>query len=472
MSAPLTGPSLRERPRLEPDVAAGSADATIVGSLLAGRYEIRAPLGRGGMGEVFEAVDRRLGRTVAVKVLRPELAADERFLVRFRREAATAARLSHAGIVAVHDIGEDAGRTFIVMEFVAGRTLADLTHARTASTAERVASIGVAAGRALAHAHHRGIVHRDVSPTNIMVTADGMVKILDFGIARGGSAAVRSTASSRGTLPYLAPEVLQGGRVDARADVYALGTVLTEMAGSVDDASLHAVLTRATAADPGERFPSAASFADALEREAEGETHTRTMPLHERPSRMTAPIVRTATRPLEPASGPPAALEPARGIAVARHGRGRHRSRRAGRIARVAVASSLVAFAIVAALVIAEIVASLSAPQAAASVTGPDEVPAPTGLTASASCDGLFSTGVDLTWSGGAPVRGYEIWRRGVNDGRVLVARVRGVHTEAFRDTDLGVDARYSYRIRAFDGPRVSPWSKAAEVSTPFFCLA
>ncbi len=107
MSAPLTEPSL-------------------LGSLLAERYEIRAPLGRGGMGEVFEAVDRRLGRTVAIKVLRPELAADDRFLARFRREAATAAGLAHVGIVSVHDIGEDAGRTFIVMEFVAGRTVADL----------------------------------------------------------------------------------------------------------------------------------------------------------------------------------------------------------------------------------------------------------------------------------------------------------------------------------------------------------
>ena len=106
MSAPLTEPSL-------------------LGSLLADRYEIRAPLGRGGMGEVFEAVDRRLGRTVAIKVLRPELAADDRFLARFRREAATAAGLAHVGIVSVHDIGDDAGRTFIVMEFVAGRTLAE-----------------------------------------------------------------------------------------------------------------------------------------------------------------------------------------------------------------------------------------------------------------------------------------------------------------------------------------------------------
>ncbi|MDH4113332.1 MAG: protein kinase, partial [Actinomycetota bacterium] len=133
-----------------------------LGSLLAGRYEIRAPLGRGGMGEVFEAVDRRLGRTVAIKLLLPDLAADERFLTRFRWEAATAAGLSHLGIVSVHDIGEDAGRTFIVMEFVAGRTLADIARTSAPLDTHRIARVGSASARALAHAHERGIVHRDV----------------------------------------------------------------------------------------------------------------------------------------------------------------------------------------------------------------------------------------------------------------------------------------------------------------------
>src|SRR5512134_2077431 len=163
MSAPLTEPSL-------------------LGSLLADRYEIRAPLGRGGMGEVFEAVDHRLGRTVAIKVLRQELAADDRFLARFRREAATAAGLAHVGIVSVYDIGEDAGRTYIVMEFVAGRTLADLGRGADTHDPHWIARIGASAARALAHAHERGVVHRDVSPANIMVTTDGAVKILDFGI--------------------------------------------------------------------------------------------------------------------------------------------------------------------------------------------------------------------------------------------------------------------------------------------------
>jgi hypothetical protein len=160
---------------------------------------------------------------------------------------------------------------------------------------------------------------------------------------------------------------------------------------------------------------------------------------------------------------------PARGVAVARGRRGRHRSRRS---TRVIVTGAIVAVAIGGALVLGEVVTSIRAPQAAATVTGPAAVPAPKGLEAEASCDGLFSTGVDLTWSGTAPVKGYEIWRRGGTDGSVLVARVRGVHTEWFRDTGLGVDASYSYRVRAFDGPRVSDWSNAAEASTPLLCLA
>ncbi len=477
MSAPLTEPSLRAPSRI------GSGGAPLpfnpVGSVLIDRYEIRAVIGRGGMGEVFEAVDRRLKRTVAIKVLRPELAADERFLARFRREAATAARLTHPGIVAVHDIGEAGGKTFIVMEFVAGRTLTEVASDRRKPTAERVRNIGVAAARALAHAHDRGVVHRDVSPANIMVSDDETVKILDFGIARGGSAALRSNAASRGTLPYVAPEVLRGGRVDARADVDGLGAVLRELATDVDDIGLQQALQRATAPDPALRYPSAAAFAEALDRR-EGPIETATpdtQPLRSRRNGGTTPIVRLATRPLGSAPDiPPLGSSPelpvpgpARGVAVPRGRRGRHRPRR---FTRVIVTGAIGAIAIGGALVAGEVVTAIRAPQAAATVIGPAAVPAPKGLEAEASCDGLFSTGVDLTWSGTAPVKGYEIWRRGGTDGSVLVARVRGVHTQYFRDTGLGVDASYTYRVRAFDGPRVSDWSNTAEAATPLLCLA
>jgi tRNA A-37 threonylcarbamoyl transferase component Bud32 len=439
-------------------------DPSLLGSLLADRYEIRAPLGRGGMGEVVEAVDRRLSRTVAIKVLHPELADDERFLARFRREAATAARLSHVGIVSVHDIGEHAGRTFIVMELVAGRTLADLGRG---SDVASVGRIGAAAARALAHAHDRGVVHRDVSPANIMVTADGTVKVLDFGIARGPSA----SAASRGTVAYVAPEVLRGGTADARADVYSLGMVLRELASHLDDRALAGVLARATAPEPQERFVSAAAFArslDGLDTVPEPSASPSLSDERDREMDRTQPLVRIATRPLGSAPTERSALEPARGVAV----RSTRRHARRGRIVNVLVAGTLVCIALGGALLLGQVLVSMSAPQAAAVVSGPDLVPAPTGLTAVASCDGLFSTGVDLAWTGAAPVKGYEIWRGGGIDELTLVARVRGVHTEWFRDVDLGVDTSYTYRIRGFDGPRVSGWSNVVDVATPFLCLS
>jgi tRNA A-37 threonylcarbamoyl transferase component Bud32 len=438
-------------------------DPSLLGSLLADRYEIRAPLGRGGMGEVVEAVDRRLSRTVAIKVLHPELADDERFLARFRREAATAARLSHVGIVSVHDIGEHGGRTFIVMELVAGRTLAELGRADDAAP---VARIGAAAARALAHAHDRGVVHRDVSPANIMVTADGTVKVLDFGIARGPSA----TAASRGTVAYVAPEVLRGETADARADVYSLGMVLRELAHGLDESALTGVLARATASDPRARFVSAAAFARALEGLAgSSETAARAAAAEVRTGDRTEPIVRVATRPHRTAQVHPAS-SPTRGVAVAPRSRAGNRAPRV-RIARVAVAAAAALVALGVAVVLGQVVASMSSP-ATASVSGPEPLSAPTGLVATASCDGLFSTGVDLTWTGGPPAKGYEIRRRGGTDGRVLVARVGGARSSTYRDAGLGVDAAYAYRVRSVDGPRVSRWSEAAYVSTPLFCLS
>jgi serine/threonine-protein kinase len=448
MTAPLTEPSL-------------------LGTLLAGRYEIRAPLGEGGMGQVFEAVDRRLGRTVAIKVLRPELAADATFLARFRREAATAARLAHAGIVSVHDIGEDAGRTFIVMELVPGRTVAELGAGRTPE-APAIARLGAAAARALGHAHDRGVVHRDVSPGNVMVTPDGAVKILDFGIARGPSAGLEASAASRGTLPYLAPEVLRGDRPDPRADIYALGAVLIELSAGLDDDELRRVLDRATMPDPGRRYVTAGAFADALD-ELHDEGGADTAPPAARDRGATAPIVRMATRPI--GSAAPAPLTPTHGTPVRARGVAAHAKPRPRRTGRIAIGALATVVAMGGALVLAEVLTSISSPQAIAEVRAPEAVPRPEGLVATASCDGLFATGVDLVWDGTGPSKGYEVWR-GTGDGaRELVARIRGVHHTALRDVDLGVDTTYTYRVRAFDGPRVSEWSTVAEVSTPFLCL-
>jgi hypothetical protein len=371
--------------------------------------------------------------------------------------------------VSVHDIGEHAGRTFIVMELVAGRTLAELGRRDDASS---IARIGAAAARALAHAHDRGIVHRDVSPANIMVTADGTVKVLDFGIARGPSA----TAASRGTVAYVAPEVLRGETADPRADVYSLGIVLRELARDLDDPALTDVLARATASAPRARFASAAAFARALDGLAGvRETAAGAEAPDGRTGERTEPIVRVATRPL--ATAVPVqrdlpvraqALPLARGIAVPRRGRRAPRVR----IARVAVTAAAALVGLGVAVVLGETVASMSSSRATASVSGPEPLTPPTGLVATASCDGLFSTGVDLTWTGGPPAKGYEVRRRGGTDGRVLVARVGGMRTSSFRDTDLGVDASYAYRVRSVDGPRVSRWSETAVVSTPLLCLS
>ena len=184
--------------------------------------------------------------------------------------------------------------------------------------------------------------------------------------------------------------------------------------------------------------------------------------------------MRTATRPLASATPGPAphraALVPARGVAVPRRGR-RHAARSGRRSGRLIGTVALVLVAVGGAVVLGQVFLSVAAPQAVATVTGPDAVPTPSELVATASCDGLFSTGVDLSWSGTGPSKGYEIWRGTGTGDRALVARVRGVHHEAFRDADLGVDTSYTYRVRAFDGPRVGGWSNVAEVATPFLCL-
>ncbi len=201
-----------------------------IGTLFAGRYELVRSLGGGGMSEVYLARDRLLSREVAVKVIRPELAAEERSLARFRREARAAASLSHPGIVAIHDVGVHQDAPFIVMERVEGRTLGQVLHDEGRLSPDRVAEIGSAVARALAAAHAAGIVHRDVKPGNIMLTESGQVKVLDFGIAH----AARWTPLTEGpvihgTAEYMSPEQIRGQGIDPRTDVYALGAVLYEL---------------------------------------------------------------------------------------------------------------------------------------------------------------------------------------------------------------------------------------------------
>ncbi len=274
--------------------------------VIAGRYRLRHRIAKGGMAEVWEAGDDVLGRSVAVKVLLPELAADPTFTERFRREAIAAARLAHPNVVATFDTGVDGDLAYIVMELVDGRSLSDVLVERGPLPAHEATTIAAQVAAALHYAHEAGIVHRDVKPANILMCPDGRVKVADFGIAKaalsdafsgpGGGAAdwdLTGTGMVVGTAKYLSPEQFEGKPVDRRSDVYALGVVVYEMlcgrppfSGGSDMAigiqhvdrkplnprqvragiprPLEAVVLRAMAKSPADRYPTAAALQSAL----------------------------------------------------------------------------------------------------------------------------------------------------------------------------------------------------------------
>jgi serine/threonine protein kinase len=203
---------------------------------LGGRYELGEVLGHGGMAEVRIGVDRRLGRTVAVKTLRPDLATDPIFQARFRREAQSAAALNQPSIVAVYDTGEEkvdgVSVPYIVMEYVEGRTLRDVLREGRRILPERALEITADVLEALEYSHRAGIIHRDIKPGNVMLTPNGDVKVMDFGIARAvadASATMTQTAAVIGTAQYLSPEQARGESVDARSDIYSTGCLLYEL---------------------------------------------------------------------------------------------------------------------------------------------------------------------------------------------------------------------------------------------------
>jgi len=267
---------------------------------LAGRYVLVETIAAGGMGAVHKATDERLGRTVAVKMLRDDLAGDPRFVERFRREARAVAALSHPNIAGVYDYGEEDNRYFFVMEFIDGKDLAQLMRVESPFSQERAALIAAETLDALQHAHSAGVIHRDIKPANIIVTnrerssGSTSAQETDFGIARAvGDATLTATGSVLGTAHYLSPEQASGGTTGPATDQYSTGIVLYEMlVGAVPftgdspvaiamrhlsdelpppsavnpDVSpgLDEIVRRATSKEALDRYPDAQAMADAL----------------------------------------------------------------------------------------------------------------------------------------------------------------------------------------------------------------
>lgn len=253
-------------------------------NVIANRYEVVQHIGQGGMADVFRGVDTILNREVAIKILRADLSTDAVSILRFEREAQAATALAHPNIVEIYDVGDYKGHHYIVMEYVPGRTLKQVIRARGPLLKEEAVDIMKQLTSAVYEAHSRGIIHRDIKPQNVIVKADGSVKILDFGIATAkGSMQLTQANNVMGSVHYLAPELAKGEQASAQSDIYALGIVLYEMlAGDVpfkaDQAvqvalrhmrdpmpslreanptvpqSIENIVTRATAKDPKKRY--------------------------------------------------------------------------------------------------------------------------------------------------------------------------------------------------------------------------
>ena len=199
-----------------------------VGTYLADRYEIVSKIGAGGMSDVYKAKDHVLGRFVAIKVLKPEFSEDRGFVAKFRTEAQSAAGLEHPNIVNIYDVGSEEGLHYIVMEYVEGITLKTYIEKKGQLSFKEAVSIAIQVARGIEAAHNKQIIHRDIKPQNIMISTEGKVKVMDFGIARAASSNTINS-SVMGSVHYSSPEQVRGGYSDEKSDIYSLGITLYEM---------------------------------------------------------------------------------------------------------------------------------------------------------------------------------------------------------------------------------------------------
>jgi len=315
-------------------------NSELIGTRL-GKYEIQAELGRGGMGAVYRGYDEMLDRSVAVKVLAPHLVWEKEFVERFVREARAAAKLKHPNIVTIHDVGQEGGWYYFVMEYLEGRTLTDLIQERGPMGVEEVLRILRPLADALEYAHHRGLVHRDVKPGNVIVDPAGSVTLTDFGIVRAAQETrLTATGTIVGTPEYMSPEQAKGLAVGAHSDQYSLAVVAYEMfSGQVPfeaestlallhkiaydpppplhqarpdlPVEMEQVLVKALAKEPGDRYGTVGGFVDAMERASAGAKVGEAVPAPQvvapsagGPTRLVGPQEMTAPKAAPPPGQP------------------------------------------------------------------------------------------------------------------------------------------------------------------------